>query len=60
MNVAEKEERGSEVEVQRQEGRGEREGGEVRQQEEPAVMSLVTSGIKTPPTFRAATVISVK
>lgn len=37
-----------------------REGGEVRQQEEPAVMSLVTSGIKTPPTFRAATVISVK
>lgn len=42
-----------------------RRGGEgkVRQQEEPAsplVMSLVTSGIKTPPTFRAATVISVK
>lgn len=60
MNVAEKEERGSEVEVQRQEGRGETEGGEVRQQEEPAVMSLVTSGIKTQPTFRAATVISVK
>lgn len=59
MNVAEKEERGSEVEVQRQEGRG-GEGEATGGTSVPLVMSLVTSGIKTPPTFRAATVISVK